>query len=120
MPAQIVQEPFDLSDPTASTNPGSSALSARPSTRERLQEAAGTRATSDLPHACRCGARWSGALTSHCSACHRTFGGVGSFDRHRRDGACLDPVTIGLTVLAGRAYECWGTVEGSEGQRGSE
>lgn len=35
---------------------------------------------------------------AHCSArdCHRTFSGVGTFDRHRRDGACVDPASIGF------------------------
>lgn len=31
---------------------------------------------------------------AHCSACHETFGSVSGFDRHRRAGACVDPVTI--------------------------
>jgi len=33
---------------------------------------------------------------AHCSAdgCHITFGTVSAFDRHRRDGACLDPATL--------------------------
>ena len=32
---------------------------------------------------------------AHCSVCHLTFGGVGGFDRHRRDGQCLTPEAIG-------------------------
>jgi hypothetical protein len=36
------------------------------------------------PHACgKCPARWSGINIAHCSACHKTFGGVGPFDAHR-------------------------------------
>lgn len=31
---------------------------------------------------------------AHCSVCHRTFGTVTSFDRHRRGGACLDPAGL--------------------------
>lgn len=33
---------------------------------------------------------------AHCSACHHTFSGVTAFDRHRRGGACLRPLAIGL------------------------
>lgn len=32
---------------------------------------------------------------AHCGACHRTFGGVSGFDRHRRGGLCLSPAEIG-------------------------
>jgi len=37
----------------------------------------------------------------HCPApeCHRTFGGVSLFDKHRHNGACLDPVTLGMTLM---------------------
>jgi len=38
---------------------------------------------------CRCGARWTGLNRAHCSACHITFGGVASFDRHRAGGECM-------------------------------
>lgn len=32
---------------------------------------------------------------AHCgSGCHRTFGSVSGFDRHRRAGQCLDPSTF--------------------------
>jgi hypothetical protein len=33
---------------------------------------------------------------AHCPTCHRTFGGVWGFDRHRRNGACVDPQTLGM------------------------
>lgn len=73
----------------------------------------GRRAYEDLPHSCgRCTNRWSGLNTCHCggaNGCHRTFTGVGHFDRHRRDGRCVDPATIGLHLVDGRAYEAWGT-----------
>ena len=45
----------------------------------------------------RCGRRWGGAATCHCSRCHETFGNLAGFDRHlvfdaeRRVVACLDP-----------------------------
>lgn len=38
---------------------------------------------------------------AHCGACHRTLGSVTDFDRHRRGGVCLDPVTLGLVEVAG-------------------
>ena len=45
-----------------------------------------------------CDNRWPGVSRAHCAACHRTFGGFGLFDQHRRDvrgqGTCLDPETI--------------------------
>lgn len=40
-----------------------------------------------------CDTRWTGHSRCHCSQCHRTFGGIGLFDQHRR-GECLDPETI--------------------------
>jgi hypothetical protein len=47
---------------------------------------------------------------SHCSAegCHVSFGGPSFFDRHRRDGECLDPADIGLIEQDG----VWTTAEG--------
>jgi hypothetical protein len=49
----------------------------------------------------QCGAVWwqSGNRTGHCSGCHRTFDGLGAFDRHHRGGECLDPA--GVTNEAG-------------------
>lgn len=40
---------------------------------------------------------------AHCAAgsCHKTFGGVGGFDKHRRDGSCLDPATLGMVEIKG-------------------
>jgi hypothetical protein len=32
---------------------------------------------------------------AHCTTCHRTFGGVWGFDAHRKNGQCVDPVTLG-------------------------
>jgi hypothetical protein len=35
----------------------------------------------------------------HCgSGCHRTFGSITGFDKHRRDGRCLDPDLAGLAM----------------------
>jgi len=38
---------------------------------------------------------------AHCGTCHTTFGGVTGFDRHRRNGQCLDPATLGFMPRAG-------------------
>lgn len=69
--------------------------------------AAGTQDPADLPHAHPCGARWSGATTSHCGACHETFTSVGAFDRHRNGSRCTNPEAIGMVVAPGRAYDAW-------------
>lgn len=50
---------------------------------------------------CNCGSKWTGHNRSHCAACHITFGGVASFDRHRSVGSrigrkCQTPESIGL------------------------
>lgn len=31
-----------------------------------------------------------------CTVCHEVFGGIGNFDKHRKDGWCRNPETIGL------------------------
>lgn len=33
---------------------------------------------------------------AHCSVCHHTLSGITAFDLHRRGGACLSPLAIGL------------------------
>jgi hypothetical protein len=38
---------------------------------------------------------------AHCPTCHRTFGGVTGFDKHRSHGECLDPATLGLVERDG-------------------
>lgn len=32
---------------------------------------------------CACGATWTGQQKCHCAACHRTFSGLTTFDKHR-------------------------------------
>jgi hypothetical protein len=32
---------------------------------------------------CKCGSKWSGTTVEHCTACHRTFSGSTTGDRHR-------------------------------------
>lgn len=33
---------------------------------------------------------------AHCTVCHQTYSGIWAFDRHRKDGWCLDPKTLKL------------------------
>lgn len=61
-----------------------------------------------------CDAKLRGGQTAHCTACCETFTRPTLFDRHRRNGRCLDPRTArdgnGELVFkdAGRsAYRCW-------------
>lgn len=44
----------------------------------------------------QCGKTWlqKGNKSGHCSGCHVTFYGSTTFDRHRRNGTCLDPNTL--------------------------
>lgn len=56
----------------------------------------------DRVSACLDTCRRPSPAQAHCkSGCHRTFGGVGGFDRHRRDGQCLDPATLGYVERDG-------------------
>ena len=109
MPAERDSAAPETAIPNTTTNPGSSTATARQDDlHSRLAGRAGTRAYEDLPYYCPCGVRWSGLSTSHCGACGRTFSSVGTFDRHRRDGRCLDPEPLGMVLLLDRAYDCWG------------
>lgn len=62
----------------------------------------------DVPARRRCDrtCRAPGASHAHCGACHRTFGSVSDFDRHRVDGGhgegrCTHPAGLGLTEHLG-------------------
>jgi hypothetical protein len=120
MTAQTVQEAPEGTDPNPTTESGPEAVTARQRDAERMRQTSGTRAHDTLPFGHRCGARWSGLGTAHCARCCNTFSGVSAFDDHRKDGACLDPATVGLSILDGRAYQCWGkpqTIETTEETR---
>ena len=54
-----------------------------------------------------CGARWGGFKTSHCLACHFTFSTVANFDRHQRNGECIDPSEVGLVLAPRAGYWVW-------------
>lgn len=88
--------------------PGSAAVGAAGTPARGLPVTAGTRDYANLPHACRCGARWSGTATCHCGGCHLTFTGITAFDTHRPGGNCTPPDNFGLVRVDGRAYQCWG------------
>lgn len=64
-----------------------------------------------LPHTCgRCGSRWAGTNTAHCAAdCHQTFTSPRSFDKHRLNGECRPPATVGLVALERAGYTAWGS-----------
>lgn len=38
---------------------------------------------------------------AHCPTCHKTFGGVTGFDKHRFRGACRDPARFGYESIRG-------------------
>ena len=46
----------------------------------------------------KCGASWTGQGRCHCSGCCNTFGGITSFDQHRKGYKCIDPAKLGLTL----------------------
>lgn len=68
--------------------------------------------TRALPHACgSCTTRWNGSNTAHCGGtrgCHQTFTSPRGFDRHRRDGACVNPAEAGLVAIDRVGYTAWG------------
>lgn len=106
--------PENLPGSDSTDEPGSAVLGG-PQTLARGGPDRSLRGTADpstLPHRCgRCESRWAGNSTCHCGSCHVTFSGVTTFDRHRRNGQCLNPYSIGLSLLPGRAYHCWGNTE---------
>lgn len=51
-----------------------------------------------------CGKSWTGLKREHCPACHETFSSTKAGDRHRRDGQCLPPASVGLEA----SHRAWG------------
>lgn len=49
-----------------------------------------------------------GDSQAHCSVCHCTLRAISDFDRHRRDGWCLDLPALGLVDVD----RLWATPEG--------
>lgn len=104
---------------SADTIQARTAVPAGPSNPARgINGEPGTADPATLPYTCRCGTRWNGTRTAHCAAqCHRTFTGVTGFDAHRRDGQCVDPASLGMVVIPGRAYEVWGHTDTDDSAR---
>jgi hypothetical protein len=42
---------------------------------------------------------------NQCGACHRVFGGMGGFEKHRVEFRCHDPESIGLRVSTTRSFQ---------------
>lgn len=38
----------------------------------------------------------------HCAVCHVTFGGIATFDRHRKNSTCHNPLELGLVYSVQR------------------
>lgn len=57
----------------------------------------------DVPRPSRCGTtcREPGPSHAHCATCHRTLASVSDFDRHRVDGHCVHPTSLGLVERTG-------------------
>jgi hypothetical protein len=49
-----------------------------------------------LPMVCSASCKHPTPTQAHCGTCHRTFGSVRGFDKHRRRGECVDPATLGF------------------------
>lgn len=53
----------------------------------------------------------NGQRFGHCAACHRTFMGLGAFDKHRRGPwearVCIDPAMDTATTLTGKPLARW-------------
>lgn len=68
-----------------------------------------------LRHGCgRCGSRWAGLSAAHCGSCHSTFSSVTGFDRHRKGGECVEPVSVGLVWKERPGYAVWAQPGGGE------
>lgn len=81
LPEQLVSGATQTASPINDTDSGGST----PQIRDRVVFTCGG-----------CRARWTTLRQAHCSGCCRTFTTVGNFDRHRRDGQCRHPSTVGL------------------------
>lgn len=66
----------------------------------------GRKTSNNAPRGSRCGGGCVKPTTAqaHCSVCHETFSRVSNFDRHRKDGWCQDPTTVGLVLHEARVW----------------
>lgn len=90
MPPQIESEPLSTPTPNPTT----------PAERSGLH---GVRRSGERPVGSRCrpDCRAPSPAQAHCSVCHASFGGVTNFDRHRDNGWCVDPSTLGMVERDG-------------------
>lgn len=52
---------------------------------------------SRITHCKRCHSTWNRETNiAHCTSCCRTFSTPANFDKHRKEGECVDPATKGL------------------------
>lgn len=57
----------------------------------------GRRMERNAPRGTRCtglGCAVPTASQCHCTVCHETFGGISLFDKHRKEGWCLNPQAL--------------------------
>lgn len=61
-----------------------------------------------MKHSCGgCTNTWTGIAMAHCASCHGSFSVVSNFDKHRRNGKCLDPAVVGLELRTNGATPTW-------------
>jgi hypothetical protein len=46
----------------------------------------------------KCKSKWTGLGRAHYCSCHQTFNSVSSFDKHRKNFACLDPLDLKMEM----------------------
>lgn len=54
-----------------------------------------------------CTNAWGGTAMAHCPTCHETFSGITGFDRHRSNGRCRKPGSVGLELRTNGAAPVW-------------
>lgn len=53
----------------------------------------------------------SGLKTAYCTSCDETFSTPNNFDRHRRDGGCRPPASVGLVLADNGRWQMPGREE---------
>lgn len=46
----------------------------------------------------KCRDKWTGLSRCYCTGCHMMFSCVSSFDKHRNNFKCLDPLDVGIEM----------------------
>lgn len=52
-----------------------------------------------------CGRSWGGLAECHCTVCCNHFTGETAFDKHRKNGKCVEPAKAGLEL---KKRDVWG------------